>query len=118
METTLTSEERAEHQTQAETILQQLGGRQFMVMTGANRFTHDKGALTFRLPGSGGFCRNGINCVRVALTPADLYRMEFDRVVKRKGRYEVDCVAIEEAIYEDMLQACFTEHTGLETKIR
>ena len=37
--------------TVANTILQQLGGNKFRVMTGAKNFVGSNDALTFRLPG-------------------------------------------------------------------
>ena len=44
----------------ANTILEQLGGRQFQAMTGASQFVGSKNSLSFRLPGAGGFCKAGM----------------------------------------------------------
>lgn len=100
--------------TVAKTILQQLGGNKFIVMTGAKNFiAGNNNDLTFRLPGGGGFCKNGINAVRIALTPADEYDLTFWRV---RGKY---CKVIEEVkgIYVDQLQEVFTRVTGLDTHL-
>lgn len=104
----------------AQTILEQLGGRQFAVMTGAKNLTsHSEGegclgALSFRIPGSGGFTKGGINYVKVTLTPSDVYKCEFGKI---RGRtYTV--VSTAEDVYCDMLQDTFLEHTGLLTSFR
>jgi hypothetical protein len=105
--------------TVAKTILEQLGGRRFSVMTGAKNYTGhgasetDMGALSFRLPGSGGFTKSGINYVKVTLTPSDVYSVEFGKV--RGTKYTV--VSKAEEVYCDMLQDVFCEHTGLFTSM-
>jgi len=92
-------------------ILNQLGGNKFRAMTGAKDFyAHDSG-LGFRLPGGGGFCRNGINFIKITLTSLDLYNMEFKRI---RGTKITD-VAKHDGIYNDMLQGIFTKETGLDT---
>lgn len=78
-------------------------------MTGARQFVFDeKGkTLTFRLPWP------GINFVRVTLTPADLYDVEF---FKLRG-LSLTLMAREVGIYGDQLQAVFTAHTRLNTHL-
>jgi len=56
--------------TVANTILEQLGGRKFIAMTGARNFVGDFSGLSFRLPGAGGYCKDSINCVKIELTRA------------------------------------------------
>ena len=97
----------------ADTILQQLGGRRFALMTGAKSFTGSADALSFRLPGAGGFCRSGINRMRVTLTPADTYTVEAWRV---RGASMV-MVAQFGDVYADNLRDVFTTMTGLETSM-
>ncbi len=93
--------------TVANTILKQLGGNRFKVMTGASNFCGDTNSLSFRLPGD---ISKKIRYVRVVLTPADLYDVSY---LNNKG------VALKqnEGIYFDSLQRCFTEATGLDTHL-
>ena len=95
----------------AQTILEQLGGDRFSLMTGAKHFVGSADALTFRLPSN--FARSGINAVRVKLDPSDTYTVEF---MKIRG-VKVETVATEEMVYCDTLQATFKRVTGLDTRI-
>lgn len=109
----------------ATTILNQLGGRKFLAMTGAKDpmaslpdldkpISDDNPAsLVFRLPGGGGFCKDGINHVRVVYTQADDYNMTFSRIRGSK----VTTVKEHKGVYCDQLQAIFTEATGLATSL-
>lgn len=98
-------------QTIALTILEQLGGRRFVAMTGAKNLLSGPNALSFRLPSYLG--RNGINAIRITLLPNDLYRVEFTKV---RGVKFVP-VSVHESIYGDELQALFTRETGLATRL-
>jgi len=95
----------------AQTILEQLGGNRFAVMTGAKNFGASADALSFALPAN--FAKNGINRVRVTLTPADVYTVEFFKVrgtsIKHLGTHE--------GIYADMLRDLFTRETGLDVSL-
>ena len=102
-----------ERLTVANTILAQLGGRKFQVMTGARRFVGDANSLCFSLPGGGGFARNGINRVRVELNGSDLYDVTYYRTRGTK----ITTVAESPNIYGDMLREDFTRATGLETSM-
>lgn len=97
----------------ASTILQQLGGRRFSVMTGAKNFTGDANSLSFRLPGGGGFCKDGINYVKVTLDASDTYSVVFSRIRGRK----VTVVESFTDIYADSLREVFTRATGLQTSL-
>ena len=99
--------------TIAITILKQLGGNKFIAMTGANKFYAENNGMGFALPGGGGFCRNGINYVKITLNSMDTYDMEFKRI---RGTKITD-VAKHEGIYNDMLQSTFTSETGLYTNL-
>jgi len=97
----------------AETILAQLGGRRFIVMTGAKNFLGDERSLSFRLPGAGGRTTDGINYVKVQLNAEDTYDLTFLRL---RG-VNVKHVAERKSIYNDQLQEVFTRVTGLNTSL-
>ena len=92
----------------ANTILQQLGARRFIAMTGAKNFVGSADSLTFRIPRA-----NGISQVRVTLTAGDDYTMQF---IGKRG----DQLAVLKEItgvYCDQLQSIFTAETGLYTRL-
>lgn len=91
----------------AETIVQQLGGNKFKVMTGASSFSYGDKTLSFRIKGS------KIKAVRIILEPSDTYKMEFLKMVN----FEVKIVSSADMVYCDQLQSVFTEHTGLYTRL-
>jgi hypothetical protein len=93
----------------AETILQQLGGKRFIVMTGARSFVGSDHALMFALPS----CKNGINKVRITLDPSDTYTVEFFRIRGMKS----ELIKSLSDVYFDQLQEVFTDETGLFTTL-
>jgi len=100
----------------AKTILAQLGGNRFAVMTGAKNLMHGADSngspyLSFKLPSR--FATNGINFVRVTLTPADDYKVEFVKV----WGMNLKTIAVREGVYADTLRSVFTEATGLDTSL-
>ena len=92
----------------AETILAQLGGSRFRLMTGARHFVGAPSSLAFRIPRS-----NGISQVKVTLTGMDDYIVAF--VGMHAGRLAVK--ARHDGIYCDQLQELFTRETGLDTRL-
>ena len=98
--------------TVARTIVEQLGGRQFMIMTGVKDFLGSPNGVSFRIPPCD-YVKDGINYCRIELSPMDTYIVEFGRVwgksVKRIARFE--------DIYAENLQDTFTETTGLLTRL-
>lgn len=92
----------------AQTILEQLGGKRFLLMTGAREMVGDDRSLSFRLPQ--GFAQNDIVRVQIELTPADLYNVTF---WDHKGRI----VRALTEMYWDGLQEAFTRATGLYTRL-
>lgn len=106
------SEGQAE-QSVAQTILEQLGGRKFTAMTGAKNLVGGKDSLSFRLPGGGGFTKNGINGVRIVLLPSDTYKVTFSRIRGSK----VTVVSEHDDIYVDALREVFEQETGLRTSL-
>ena len=96
----------------ADTIRMQMGGNRLAVMTGAKNFTFDtNGELSFRIPRA----KNGINCVRISLNGLDLYDMELIKI--KRGTYELIEINKATNVYNDQLQAVFTENTGLYTHL-
>lgn len=97
-----------------ETILTQLGGRKFMVMTGAKHFTKDAAdtTLSFQLPRN--FAKDGINGVRITLTN-DLYDVEFVKIGTARSGYKHTVVASSEGVYAEDLVELFERTTGLVT---
>jgi hypothetical protein len=99
----------------AQIILDQLGNGRLKMMTGASHFValpNDEkrdGGLAFRLPGGGGFCKDGINYVQIELTYSDVYVVTFSRI--RAG--VVTEVSKHEEVYCDMLMDVFERATGL-----
>lgn len=102
--------------TIAETILNQLGGNKFTLMTGARQFVGGDDHLMFSLPR--GFASNKINKVVITLNASDTYDIGFFQYIssgKRAG--ECNVIRQEMRIYGDMLCKIFTEVTGLDTRI-
>jgi len=97
--------------TIATTILDQLGGRKFIAMTGARDFVAWTNGLTFRVPGT--MTRKRINAVRITLEPSDTYTVVFFAI---RG-VTVKEVSKHEDIYADMLGELFRDVTGLETRM-
>lgn len=95
----------------AQTVLQQLGGRKFIAMTGAKNFVQDSKTkmIAFKI----GRAKKSINYVRITLNGMDTYDMEFLRL--RAGKITV--VAKETGVYNDQLQSIFTQNTGLYTSL-
>lgn len=95
----------------AAVILEQLGGRRFLRMTGAKNLLAHPSALTFRLPSN--FARNGINHVRIQLNAMDLYDITLSRVRGTEVIHEEEL----RDVYCDQLREVFRSTTGLETSL-
>lgn len=94
----------------AKTILSQLGGNMFRMMTGAKDFTtYGNGALGFRI----GRNAKSVNFVRITLNAMDTYDCEFLAVAKTGIKVRAKA----EGIYCDQLKETFTRHTGLYTSL-
>ena len=94
----------------AETILAQLGGRRFLVMTGAQA-SSERNTLILKLPRGMG---KGIRAVVITLEPSDTYSMRF---VKQARDGTVTTVRQLDQVYAEDLQRIFTDVTGLETSL-
>lgn len=93
----------------AHTILQQLGGNRFVVMTGAKQFGQTDTKLQFRLPRA----KNGINFVEIELNGLDLYNVKFMRV--QKFTFTVKAQSLD--VYAENLAQVFENATGLYTHL-
>jgi hypothetical protein len=99
------------------TILEQLGGRRLMVMTGAHTFIGTTNGLSFRLPSKPGFVKNGINLIEIELTPLDVYTVTCSRIRHIAGLPTVHEVSKHTDIYAEDLQPLFMRETGLATHL-
>lgn len=98
------------------TILSQLGGQKFIVMTGSKNFgfsENKKGnaQLSFHLSrnkAKAQFCT-------IELTGMDLYNMSFTKLNKKT--FELETVKEATGFYHDNLQEVFTRVTGLYTSL-
>ncbi len=95
--------------TVADTILAQLGGRQFVRMTNPVLMKNAT-TLFIRLPAR--FAKDGIRQVQVTLTPDDLYTVAAFKA-GRKITDEWTMIDEREGVPCDMLQEVFTDMTGL-----
>lgn len=93
----------------ANEILAQLGGRKFIAMTGSKNFCGDKNSLSMHLT------KNllGAKFLKITLDAYDTYTMTFSKIAKN----QLVVLSEESGIYADMLQKCFTEKTGLLTRL-
>lgn len=102
-------------------ILEQLGGNKFIVMTGSKNFITSEITETVKDPYlEMTLTRNiaKVNRLKISLTADDLYTMHFYKIRLNKEYYPVlSNQIIRKGIYNDQLQAVFTEITGLHTKL-
>ena len=98
--------------TIARTILEQIGGKRFAVMTGSRDFVDMGNGLRMSL------ARNKTSANRLDIiydAGTDLYHMRFYRKTFSKKTFESKAKDIEthEGIFFDMLEEVFTQVTGL-----
>ncbi len=94
----------------ANTIIEQLGGRKFKVMTGARDMFATETGLSFKVPGGGGRTKKGINYIKINLDPTDTYSVEFWKL-RMPNAIKISEFSM---IYDDQLQDIFTAETGLD----
>lgn len=97
--------------TVANTILEQMGGRQFIIMTGARNLVGDINSLRFSLTGA----KDEINKVIIRLEPSDTYTVSFYKM--RDHGTSLYLVSEHSDIYFDVLQDVFERATGLYTTL-
>jgi hypothetical protein len=91
-------------------ILNQLGGRRFVAMTGSKNFVYDNSSLSMRLARN----KAGAQYLNIKLNGLDLYNLRFSKVNRS---FDLVIVAEYENIYAEDLQSLFTEVTGLYTSL-
>ena len=94
----------------ATTILNQLGGNKFRVMTGAKNFMDHGNALSMRI----GRNSSNSNYLKITLNDSDLYDVRFSKVTKMG---EEKSVREFNDVYNDMLVEIFESHTGMYTTL-
>ena len=94
----------------ATTILNQLGGNKFRVMTGAKNFMDHGNALSMRI----GRISSNSNYLKITLNDSDLYDVRFSKVTKMG---EEKSVREFNDVYNDMLVEIFESHTGMYTSL-
>jgi hypothetical protein len=99
----------------ANTILEQLGGRRFVSMTGAKALTACDNGLRMKLPGN--LTRSRINWLEVKLEANDTYTMTFASERRPRGKAWAERKVVErvELVYCDQLEDVFETVTGLYT---
>ena len=94
----------------AETILEQLGGNKFCMMTGAKNLGGTENSLSMRI----GRNSSNSNYLKITLNMMDLYDMEFCKLTKMG---EKKSVTEYNNVYNDMMTDQFTAHTGMYTSL-
>jgi len=96
--------------TIAKTIIQQLGGNKFIVMTGARNIFADGQGVTMQIMKN----KSKAKYVSIILNSLDLYDMQFKSIDK-----DLNLIIRAEAnnIYFEDLETIFTNITGLNTRL-
>ncbi len=94
----------------AETILEQLGGNKFRMMTGARNFVGYENGVSMKI----GRNSSNSNYLKITLNMMDLYDMEFCKLTKMG---EKKSVTEYNNVYNDMMTDQFTAHTGMYTSL-
>lgn len=105
----------------AQTILEQLGGNQFIAMTGASHFVADGNTLRMTLPKN----PSKANRLYITLDATDTYTMRFFKYTA--GRFNSKTctftqdktveIRTDSGVFWDSLQAVFTEVTKMYTHL-
>jgi hypothetical protein len=93
--------------TKAETILKQLGGGRFVMMTGAKDLVAGESKLQFCIPGG--------KKVIIELTADDLYTVTLGKFNRKTFEFKV--ISEQPFVYNDQLTKVFEKMTGLYTSI-
>ena len=94
----------------ARTILSQLGGNKFAVMTGAKNFIDLKNGIRMKI----GRNKTNANWMEITLNSLDLYDVAFAKLTRlgeRKSLKEY------KNVYNDSLVSLFESHTGMYTSL-
>lgn len=93
----------------ASTIAAQIGNRALFMIGGKNLLGLENG-LSFKIMGN----TKKVTHIRVTLTPADVYRVEFLRCV---GTKPIVTIADRDDVYAENLLAVIESETGLRTSL-
>lgn len=99
------------NQVVAQTILEQLGGRRFVAMTGAKDFVAVEEGLRMRLPSN--LTRQRITHITVTLNASDTYKVVAQKV---RGATVKEMARCDEC-YCDQLREAFEDMTGMVTSL-
>ena len=102
--------EREDRMRVAKTILEQLGGNKFRMMTGAKNFGARDNSLSMRI----GRNSSNSNYLKITLNSMDTYDMKFCKLTRK---FEEKSVTEYNNIYNDMLTDQFIAHTGMYTSL-
>jgi hypothetical protein len=97
----------------AETILNQIGGNQFIAMTGSSHFASTGNGLRMKLSRN----KSGANYLFIELNGRDLYNMKFSSIrsknweIVSKTKFDI------QDVYADQMFRIFEQITGLYTKL-
>ena len=94
----------------AETILEQLGGNKFCMMTGAKNLGGTENSLSMRI----GRNKTSSNYLKITLNMMDLYDVRFSRVTKMMSERSV--TEYNDVFCENLVEV-FEKHTGMYTKL-
>ena len=94
----------------AKTILEQLGGNQFRMMTGAKNLVDCGDALAMKI----GRNSSNSNYLKITLNSMDLYDMKFCKLTRK---FEEKSVTEYKNVYNDLMKGTFTAHTGMYTSL-
>ena len=96
--------------TVAKTILEQLGGNKFRMMTGAKNFGARDNSLSMRI----GRNSSNSNYLTITLNSMDTYDMKFCKLTRK---FEEKSVTEYKNVYNDLMRGTFTAHTGMYTSL-
>ena len=105
----------------ATTIINQLGGNKFKVMTGAKDLLAIDNGVSFKLPSR--FAKDGINHISITLNGNDLYDIKFNKITSKNHEvYNIRVPVLKEFksfddVYAEDLTELFESTTGLFTKL-
>jgi len=97
-------------------ILEQLGGRKFLTMTGSKHLAYSEmqnNYLSMHLVQN----RSKAKYLRIELTVMDTYKMTFTKLSGKKYAQYVETIREIDNVYAEDLQKVFTEVTGLYTRL-
>lgn len=93
----------------SETILKQLGGNRFVVMTGAKNFSTSGTNLSFKVGKNAG----KVPHINIKLDDNDTYTVTFSNIRGTSIKTIKEC----DGVYCDMLRDVFEETTGMATSL-